>query len=127
MLKQPNPITEKVKVLYELGMTDKAAVKAHLITETSGIKDPLKMEMKLDRVAHTMIMRFFDGDRQFVAKSTEKEKENETPNDTHIRTPWAYCELRHCTLTAKEIQKKECLKKKCWHFSRLSPSFIKGK
>ena len=64
---QPNPIIKKVKVLYELGMTNKAAVKAYLKEQTANISDPYKMEMKLDRVAHDMIVHyFFDGDKQFV-------------------------------------------------------------
>lgn len=71
-LNLPDPIKEKVKILNELGMTDKEAVEAHLIKETINIIDPLKMEMKLDRVAHTMIKRYFDGDRQFVSHSLEK-------------------------------------------------------
>lgn len=65
----PDPIKEKVKILSELGMTDKEAVKAHLVKETASITDPLKMEMRLDRVAHSMIMSFFDGDKQFVSHS----------------------------------------------------------
>lgn len=65
----PDPIKEKVTILYELGMTDSEAVKAHLIKETANIADPLKMEMRLDRVAHSMIMSFFDGDKQFVSHS----------------------------------------------------------
>ena len=69
-----NPIKEKVKILSELGMTDKEAVKAYLTKETSNITDPLKMEMKLDRVAHSMIMNFFDGDRQFVLTPKRKNK-----------------------------------------------------
>ena len=69
MPKEPTPIELKTTILYELGMTDSEAVKAYLIKETTNITDPLKMEMKLDRVAHSMIMHFFDGDRQFVSHS----------------------------------------------------------
>ena len=104
-------IEEKTTILSELGMTDKEAVKAYLIMETVDIADPLKREMKLDRVAHTMIKNFFDGDKQFV-----------TPPK-----PFAYCNLRHCNLTIKQIKEKGCLEKRCWHFSKLCPSFIKGK
>ena len=70
----PDPIKEKVKILNELGMTDSKAVKAYLIKETQNITDPLKMEMRLDRVAHSMIMNFFDGDRQFVLTPKRKDK-----------------------------------------------------
>lgn len=73
-LKEVDPIKEKVKILSELGMTDKEAVKAHLVKVTQNITDPLKMEMRLDRVAHSMIMNFYDGDRQFVL--TPKRKDN---------------------------------------------------
>ena len=75
--KEVNPIEEKATILSELGMTDKEAVKAYFVKETIDIADPLKMEMKLDRIAHTMSMRFFDGDRQFAIKSNGKEKANE--------------------------------------------------
>ena len=74
MPKEPTPIELKTTILYELGMTDSKAVEAHLIKETQDITDPLKMEMRLDRVAHSMIMNFFDGDKQFVAKSNGKGK-----------------------------------------------------
>jgi hypothetical protein len=73
-MKTPNAVREKAVLLAQMGMTDKEAVKAHLVKETTNITDPLKMEMRLDRVAHSMIMNFFDGDRQFVAKSNGKEK-----------------------------------------------------
>jgi hypothetical protein len=74
MPKEPTPIELKTTILYELGMTDSKAVEAHLIKETANITDPLKMEMKLDRVAHSMIMNFFDGDKQFVLTPKRKDK-----------------------------------------------------
>lgn len=70
--KEINPIKEKIKILYQLGMTDKEAVKAHLTKATQDITDPLKMEMRLDRVAHSMMMNFYDGDRQFVLTPKRK-------------------------------------------------------
>ena len=75
--KELDPIDEKTEMLYEFDLTDKNAVKAYLIRETAGITDPVKLEMKLERLARTMIMRRFDGDRQFVLKGNGNEKENE--------------------------------------------------
>ena len=72
--KAPDPIAEKTEILKQLGLSNEEAVKAHLVKETANITDPLKMEMKLDRVAHSMIMNFFNGDKQFVAKSNGKGK-----------------------------------------------------
>lgn len=127
----PDPIKEKVKILYELGMTDSEAVKAHLIKETINITNPLKMEMKLDRVAHSMIMNFFDGDKQFVDESKEekeeKENENEILGHSYAKAPFAYCKLKQCNLTVKQIKKEGCLKKQCWHLVKICSPFIKSK
>lgn len=73
-MKTPNAVREKAALLAQMGINNKEAVRTYLKKETAGIEDPLKMEMKLDRVAHSMIMNFFDGDKQFVAKSNGKGK-----------------------------------------------------
>lgn len=65
-MRKPNLIKEKIKVLAELGMTNKEAVKAYLVKETKGITDEYKLDCKLDRLAHSMLVHFFDGDKQFV-------------------------------------------------------------
>ncbi len=72
--KELDPIEEKTQILYEFDLTDTDAVKAYLVRETAGINDPVKLEMKLDRLARTMISRRFDGDKQFVLKSNGKGK-----------------------------------------------------
>lgn len=30
----------------------------------------------------------------------------------------AYCKLHNCAMTAKQMKKKECLKKQCWHLEK---------
>ena len=62
-------IRNKAKVLKQLGLTNKDAVKMHLTEAVKEISDPLKREMKIDRIARDMISQFFDGSREFVAES----------------------------------------------------------
>ena len=73
-MKTPNPVREKAALLAQMGINNKEAVREYLKKETAGITDPLKMEMRLDRVAHSMIMNFFDGDKQFVLTPKRKDK-----------------------------------------------------
>lgn len=35
--------------------------------------------------------------------------------NTVARSPCAYCKLKNCSLTAKQVKSKECLKKHCFH------------
>ena len=35
--------------------------------------------------------------------------------NTYSNNCCAYCRLHHCSMTAKQMKKKECLKKQCWH------------
>ena len=30
----------------------------------------------------------------------------------------AYCKLHHCSMTVKQMRKKECLQKQCWHLEK---------
>lgn len=30
----------------------------------------------------------------------------------------AYCKLHDCSMTVKQMKKKECLKKQCWHLEK---------
>jgi hypothetical protein len=132
MPKEPTPIEIKKQILSELDMTDSEAVEAHLIKETQDITDPLKMEMRLDRVAHSMIMNFFDGDRQFVAKSNgnKKKRKKKSLNYIYPKEPYVYCKQKQCKLTIKQISEKGCLEKQCWHLYKSenfeSMIFMKG-
>lgn len=29
-----------------------------------------------------------------------------------------YCKLHHCSMTVKQIRRKECLQKNCWHLQK---------
>ena len=40
---------------------------------------------------------------------------HETLNNTYAKKPCAYCKLKKCSLTVKQVRAKECLKKECWH------------
>lgn len=31
----------------------------------------------------------------------------------------AYCKLHQCAMTMKQLRKKECLKKQCWHLDKI--------
>lgn len=35
-----------------------------------------------------------------------------------VENPAAYCNLHHGSMTVKEIRKRECLKKQCWHLQK---------
>ena len=35
--------------------------------------------------------------------------------NTYSNNCCAYCKLHKCSMTAKQMKKKECLKKQCWH------------
>lgn len=39
-----------------------------------------------------------------------------TLNNTVARNPCAYCKKKCVSLTWKQVKRKECLKKNCWHF-----------
>lgn len=40
---------------------------------------------------------------------------HKTLHDTYARSPCAYCRLKKCSLTVKQVKTKECLKKQCWY------------
>ena len=46
-----------------------------------------------------------------------------TINNTVARSPCAYCKLKKCSLTAKQVKQKECLKKNCWHLVKYDHEF----
>lgn len=58
-------ISRKATVLKDFGLSNKDKVKAHLNRAIIGIDDPNKREIRIDRVAHDMIMQFLDGSREF--------------------------------------------------------------
>lgn len=35
--------------------------------------------------------------------------------NTYSNNCCAYCKLHRCSMTAKQMKAKECLKKQCWH------------
>lgn len=59
-------IREKCRVLKELGLTNTKAIKEYLKAETADIADEEKRENKIDRLARTLIMNYYDGDRTYV-------------------------------------------------------------
>ena len=40
---------------------------------------------------------------------------HETLNNMYAKKPCAYCRLKDCSLTVKQVKAKECLKKQCWY------------
>lgn len=38
-----------------------------------------------------------------------------TLNNKYARSPCAFCKLKHCSLTWRQIKSKECLRKQCFH------------
>lgn len=43
--------------------------------------------------------------------------------NTVARSPCGYCRLKNCSLTAKQIKSKECLKKNCFHLVKYDHEF----
>lgn len=43
--------------------------------------------------------------------------------NTKARSPCAYCKLKKCSLTAKQIKSKQCLKKDCFHLVKYDHEF----
>ena len=37
---------------------------------------------------------------------------------TYSNNVCAYCRLHNCAVTVKQLKKKECLKKECWHLEK---------
>ena len=40
---------------------------------------------------------------------------HETLGGAYAKNPCAFCKLKQCSLTTKQIRAKQCLKKQCWH------------
>ena len=59
-------IEEKVKVLSQLGLKNKDAVKAYLLEKTANCTNPVQKEIKCDIAARTILMSFYDGDKTFA-------------------------------------------------------------
>lgn len=62
----------KTEVLRQLGLTDKAAVKAHLQRKSKDADTELKRKIQIDNVARTMLMNYYDGDRTYVKAKSER-------------------------------------------------------
>ena len=45
--------------------------------------------------------------------------------NTVARSPCAYCRLKNCSLTAKQVKAKQCLSKNCFHLVKYDHEFWK--
>lgn len=39
-------------------------------------------------------------------------------NNAYAKSPCAYCCLKKVSLTVKQVKRKKCLEKRCWHLRR---------
>ena len=61
-----NYLEHKVKVLKQIGLTDKEAVRNYLIAAISNAKTESVKETRLDNAARKLMMDFYDGDQSFI-------------------------------------------------------------
>ena len=59
-------INTKCATLADLGISNRRKLKNYFISETANISDPTQRENKIDRLARSIIMNYYDGDRTFV-------------------------------------------------------------
>lgn len=63
----PSHLELKIEVLSDVGINDKAKVKAYLENAIKGLQTEEQKQRRLDLVARRMISAYFEGDRKFVA------------------------------------------------------------
>ena len=50
-----------------------------------------------------------------IIKETERKKMEKCLFNAYSNNVAAYCKYHHCSMTVKQIRKKDCLNKQCWH------------
>lgn len=68
-------IKEKLKILDDFGLTDKAKLKAHIEREMENCSEA-KYNTRLDNICRNLITDFFNGNYTFVKKGKKKNEEN---------------------------------------------------
>ena len=61
-------IKEKLRVLKDFGLTDKAAIKDYLEEKLEELPDNSKRNIRIDNICRKLIEDFLDGDYTFVKK-----------------------------------------------------------
>lgn len=61
-------IKEKLRVLKDFGLTDKAAIKDYLEEKLEELPDNSKRNIRIDNICRQLITNFLDGDHTFVKK-----------------------------------------------------------
>lgn len=65
-------LEQKVDVLYDIGMSDKHAIREYLKSETKNDISEEARENHIDRLARDMMMNYYDGDVSFVKTNKTK-------------------------------------------------------
>ena len=68
-------IKEKLKILDDFGLTDKAKLKAYIEKEMENCPE-VRYSTRLDNVCRNLITDFFNGNHTFVKKGKKKNEEN---------------------------------------------------
>lgn len=61
-------IKEKLRILKDFGLTDKAAIKDYLKEKLKELPDNSKRNIRIDNICRKLIEDFLDGDHTFVKK-----------------------------------------------------------
>ena len=70
-------IKEQSEMLFELGVTNRAAIEEYFTTETQTLSSDFSKEMKIERLSKDILMNYYDGDMAFVSlPETKQEMKN---------------------------------------------------
>ena len=70
-------IKEQSEMLFDLGVTNRAAIEEYFTTETQALSSDFSKERKIERLSRTILMNYYDGDMTFVSlPKTKQEMKN---------------------------------------------------